>query len=175
MLYDSRLQFAQDEFNSMSNDDAQRVWNEYCDANGQDDKVYENDEENVEEMLCNLTKKEVLELARYSSYDETDTYVRYDGSDLETSEEVRYLIDDEDEDFLEYLIANELKDKMLDAFKEFVNENLEDLCEDEDEDELPSVDVEECLMEIFETTYCVNDTDWDTLWDAIKEFINEGK
>lgn len=137
-------------------------------------KVYENIEESIEDMLSNLSKQEILNLGRYSSYSNWDEYVCYDGEVINTSDEVRYLIDSDNSDFQWYVIKNETTDQsLMDAFANAFLDNTT-----LDEEDADFVDVEDSIMKLYDyaDVYDVlRNENWDDMIEEIDNLINEGE
>lgn len=153
------------------NDDLMRVWNAFCVCDGLEIKVYDNTDENIEDMLSNLSRQEILTLGKYSNYNDWDDYVLYDGEEINSANEVRYLINEDNEDFKEYLINNEVTEQgLLSAFSDAYLDNSS-----LDEEVVEVADIEIYLKKLYDDIYeALREDDWEDIIDEIDQLIGGG-
>lgn len=170
------MNFATDRIYSMDNDKLMSLWNEYCNKNDRKDSIHYNTSESVNKILSGLTPYESVMIGQGSySYDDSDEFVQYrkNENELYSADEVRYLIDDyENEDFLQIILNNTSDDELIEGFVEYFLENTS--LEEDDDLSLPYIEYH--LRKLYDDFYkSLKSEDWMNITKQIDKMISENR
>lgn len=170
------MNFATDSIYSMDNDKLMSLWNEYCNKNGRKDSIHYNTSESVNKILSGLTPYESVMIGQGSySYDDSEEFVQYrkNENELYSADEVRYLIDDyENEDFLQIILNNTSDDELIEGFVEYFFENTSLVVDDD----LSLPYIEYHLRKLYDDFYkSLKSEDWMNITKQIDKMISESR
>lgn len=170
------MNFATDRIYLMGNDKLMSLWNEYCNNNGRKDTIHYNNSKSVNKILSGLTPYETVMIGQGSySYNDTDEFVQYrkDENELYSADEVRYLIDDyENEEFLQIILDNASNDELIEGFVEYFLENTS--LKYDDDLSLPYIEYH--LRKLYDDFYkSLKSEDWMNITKQIDKMISENR
>ena len=168
--------FATDMIYSMDNDKLMSLWNEYCNKNGRKDSIHYNNSESINKILSGLTPYEIVMIGQGSySYNDRENFVQYrkDENELYSADEVRYLIDDyENEEFLQIILDNASDDELIEGFVGYFLENTSFKYDDD----LSRTCIEYYLRKLYDDFYkSLKSEDWMNVTKQIDKMISENR